>query len=94
MPFPAPIKPGWYWAKLIHPTRMPEGEDWNSVDWEVVHVDRNSSGPLCEADVEAGEQEFSVLVTGIQPAQWVPDFVWGSEVPKFDPRSKTAKVPA
>ena len=81
MPYPTPDHEGWFWAKLVHPRRMPEGEDWKSVDWEVVQVDRNSLGGLCEADREAGEEEFSALVVGVTPSQSLQDFVWGPEVP-------------
>lgn len=70
-PYPAPTRPGFYWAKLVHPSRMPDGEDWASIDWEVVSVNDNNG---------EGRERFSVSVPGIEPAQWIPDFVWGPEV--------------
>ena len=69
MPFPA--REGWFWAKLINPTRMPEGEDWASVDWEVVEVIDNNG---------EGEEKFAVAFTGIAPWQWPRDCVFGAEV--------------
>lgn len=74
MPYPTPKQPGHYWAKLIHPSRMPEGEDWASRCWEVVQVFDNNG---------EGEERLGVHVPGIEPCQWVPDFVWGPEVPPF-----------
>lgn len=71
---PTPNRPGHYWAQLIHPSRMPEGEDWASTDWEVVQVNDNNG---------EGDERLSVSVPGIEPSQWVPDFVWGPEVPPF-----------
>jgi hypothetical protein len=66
-----PNKQGHFWAKLIHPSGMPAGEDWKSVDWEVVQVTDNNG---------EGDEEFSVLVPGIGPPQWLPDFVWGPAI--------------
>lgn len=78
-PYPPPTRPGHYWAKLIHPSRMPEGEDWHSVDWEVVQVGINDPGG------KLGEPEYlSVLVPGIEPCQWVEDIVWGPPVAPVD----------
>lgn len=76
-PYPTPTQPGHYWAKLITPTRMPVGDDWRSVDWEVVQVFIND-GPGFENDPEY----FGVAVPGIGPSQWLPDFVWGPPVKK------------
>lgn len=73
--FPTPTKAGFFWAKLIHPSRMPEGEDWKSFDWEVVEVFINC---LDSDDDEA----LGVFVGGVSPVQWIPDFVWGPEVIK------------
>ena len=50
---------------------MPDGEDWQSLDWEVVQVNDNNGD---------GDEKFSVSVPGISPPQWIPDFVWGPEV--------------
>lgn len=74
-PYPMPQKPGFYWAKLVHPANMPEGEDWKSSDWEVVEVIENC---IDETDPEY----LGVFVPGISPMQWRPDFIWGPEVIK------------
>lgn len=71
--FPTPAKEGFFWAKLIHPSKMPEGEDWASIDWEVVQVVLNGG---------EDDEEWGVIVGGISPFQWIPDFVWGPEVIK------------
>lgn len=71
--FPTPTRPGYYWAKLVHPTRMPEGEDWKSFDWEVVEVFENT---LDETD----EEHLMASVPGIGPAQAIDGFCWGPEV--------------
>lgn len=68
-----PTKPGWYWAKLVRPTNMPEGEDWASSDWEIVEVYENC---LDETD----DEYLAVFVGGIGPSQWLKDFEWGPEV--------------
>lgn len=78
MRYPTPEKPGHFWAKLIHPSRMPEGEDWRSTDWEVVQVFENSADPN-------DEEYLGVHVPGIEPCQWVQDFVWGPRVEKYNP---------
>jgi hypothetical protein len=71
--YPTPTKEGHYWAKLVHPSGMPEGEEWQSTDWEVVAVwDSNGEG----------DEEFTVHVPGVGPTQWIPDFIWGPEVIK------------
>ena len=71
--YPTPDHEGHWWAKLVHPTRMPEGEDWASVDWEVVQVFDNNGPP-------GDPEEFGVHVPGVRYVQWVQDFVWGPEV--------------
>jgi hypothetical protein len=76
--YPTPEKPGHYWAKLVHPSGMPEGEDWQSMYWEVaqVHVNDNLG--------KVGDPEYlSVYVPGIAVAQWVEDFIWGPRIPDF-----------
>ena len=40
--YPTPNKGGFFWAKLVHPCNMPEGEDWKSSDWEIVEVHDNN----------------------------------------------------
>jgi len=74
-PYPAPTKPGFYWAKLVHPSNMPAKEDWASLGWEVVEVVDNKG---------EGDERLGVAVGGISPTQWVPDFIWGPEVIKPD----------
>jgi hypothetical protein len=71
MKYPIPKHAGHYWAKLIHPSEMPEGEDWASLNWEVVQVFDNNG---------EGDEEWGVHVPGIGPMQWLPDFVWGPKV--------------
>lgn len=71
--FPTPDREGHFWAKLVHPTRMPEGEDWASTDWEVVQVFHNNGEP-------GDPEEFGVHVPGVRMVQWVQDFVWGPRV--------------
>ena len=80
--YPTPNHEGHWWAKLIHPSRMPDGEDWKSVDWEVVQVFSNGLEP------EDEDERWGVHVPGITPTQWLPDFVWGPEVPQFKPATK------
>ncbi len=70
-PHKPPTREGFFWAKLIHPTRMPAKEDWTSTDWEVVQVVDNNGD---------GDERLGVCVFGIGPYQWIPDFVWGTEV--------------
>jgi hypothetical protein len=71
--YPTPKREGWFWAKLVHPTRMPPGEDWASVDWEIVQVIENSLD-------DDSDEKWGVSVTGVSPLQWPQDFVWGPEV--------------
>jgi hypothetical protein len=74
-PHPEPKFPGYYWAKLIHPTGEPEGEDWRSSNWEVVQVNENYG---------EGTEELSVAVPGIGVTQWREDFVWGPRIPDLE----------
>lgn len=75
--YPTPDHEGWFWAKLVHPREMPEGEDWRSTDWDLVQVvDNNGDG-------SEDSPEFAVQVGGVSPWQWLEDFVWGPEVPQF-----------
>lgn len=67
------LKPGHYWAKLITPTRMPVGEDWASVDWEIVQVWDNNGPP-------GDPEEFGVHVPGVSVTQWPKDLVFGPRV--------------
>lgn len=71
--YPEPDSEGHYWAKLISPSNMPEGEDWASTDWEVVQVNDNNG---------EGDEKWSVAVPGISQSQWLKDFAWG---PKISP---------
>lgn len=71
---PTPTEPGHYWAKLIHPSRMPEGEDWASADWEPVEVFDNNG---------EGDETLGVFVPGVGPVQWVQDFVWGPRIETY-----------
>lgn len=73
-----PTRPGWYWAKLVTPTRMPEGEDWASPDWEIVEVVDNGG---------EGDEALGVMVAGIQPMQWPRDFTWGPPVADRKPET-------
>jgi hypothetical protein len=76
--YETPVEPGHYWAKLVHPSSMPEGEDWKSFDWEVVQVNINDYAG------KVGEPEYLVVaVPGIGPTQWVEDFIWGPRVADF-----------
>ncbi|OAN76730.1 hypothetical protein A8B82_15155 [Sulfitobacter sp. EhC04] len=74
MPHPTPTEEGFYWAKLVHPRRMPEGEDWASVNYEVVQVSDNNG---------TGEDQWRVYVAGIEPGQMIDAFIWGPRVPDF-----------
>lgn len=72
--YPTPNRPGFWWAKLVHPSRMPEGEDWASADWEPVQVVDNYG---------EGDEALGVSFPGIEPMQWIPDCIWGPEIPRF-----------
>lgn len=74
--YPMPDKESHYWAKLVHPTRMPAGNDWKSVDWEVVQTMRNHDG----SSGHDPNEEWGVLVPGVGPMQWAVDFIWGPMV--------------
>jgi hypothetical protein len=67
-----PNREGFFWAKLVTPTRMPIGEDWRSLNWEVVEVIFNGG--------DADDEEFGVLVPGVSPMQWQKDFIWGPQI--------------
>lgn len=69
--YPTPDREGFFWAKLVHPSGMPEGEEWQSVDWEVVQVFDNNG---------EGDERWGVSVPGISPMQCILDFIWGMEV--------------
>lgn len=76
-PHPAPTVEGYRWAKLVHPNKMPPGEDWASPDWEIVRVVDNNG---------AGEDQFRVAVMGIEPGQLIDGFIWGPPVPPMQQR--------
>lgn len=69
-----PTRPGHYWAKLVSPTRMPEGEDWRSVHWETVEVFDNGG---------EGRESLKAHVPGIAKSQYLEDFVWGPLIPEY-----------
>ena len=73
MKYPTPNHEGFFWAKLVHPSEMPESEDWKSFDWEIVEVHDNNGS-------EEDGEKWGVFVGGIGPTQWVQDFIWGPEV--------------
>jgi hypothetical protein len=76
--YPIPEKPGHYWAKLVHPSGMPDGEEWKSLDWEVVQIDINDYGG------KVGDKCYlGIHVPGIAATQWVEDFIWGPRIPDF-----------
>lgn len=76
--YATPEKPGHYWAKLVHPSGMPDGEVWQSANWEVVQIGINDHAG------KVGEPRYlSVMVPGIAPPQWVEDFIWGPRVADF-----------
>lgn len=70
-PHPEPTSPGFYWAKLVHPTRMPPTEDWASTGWEPVEVSINGG---------EGKEYLGVAVLGVSQTQWTEDFVWGPRI--------------
>lgn len=74
-PYPEPNKEGHFWAKLVHPSNMPDNEDWASFDWEVVQVNDNNG---------VGKEEYSVAVPGVPTTQWRENFIWGPEVIRPD----------
>lgn len=73
--YPTPTKPGFYWAKLVHPSNELPGEDWASTQWEVVDVFANT--------LDTSDDDYlRVSVSGVAPSQNLIDFVWGPEVAK------------
>lgn len=66
-----PDHEGYFWAKLVTPVNMPEGEDWVSSSWEVVEVFDNNG---------EGAEEFMVFLLGVQHPQPLRSFDWGPEV--------------
>lgn len=74
-----PDRPGYYWAKWIKAadgTR--EGDEVTpSPEWEIVQVDDNYGAP-------GTEEEFSVLVAGVEQVQWRYCFIWGPRVADLD----------
>lgn len=72
--YPTPDAEGHFWAKLMTPHNMPEGEDWASWDWEVVRVFDGS--PTETKDLRA-------FVGGIPVTQPLDAFEWGPRVPNF-----------
>jgi hypothetical protein len=70
-----PNETGWFWAKLTDPVDMPEGENWTSVEWEIVHVFDNNG---------EGDDAYRVSVTGVSPSQPRDSFVWGPRVSDFN----------
>ena len=78
--YPTPTGSGNYWAKLIHPSQMPDGEDWRSPDWEIVQVFVNGFD-------KDDPEHLGVHVPGIGPVQWVEDFFWGPRVNDEPPKS-------
>ncbi len=77
MEHPIPNAEGFFWAKLVHPHRMPVGEYWVSVDWEVVSVWDNNG---------EGDDKWRASVPGIEPCQPLDAFIWGPRVPDFKPQ--------
>lgn len=77
-PYPFPNREGFFWAKLVTVNDEPKGEDWASLDWEVVQV--------CDNNGE-GDEAFYVNVPGVPKLQWPKNLVWGPEV--FKPSELT-----
>lgn len=71
---PQPTLEGHYWAKLIAPVNMPDGEDWVSGDWEVVQVWDNN---------DEGDNAFRASVCGVSPSQPLCAFEWGPRVSEY-----------
>jgi hypothetical protein len=74
--FPTPTEEGHYWAKLVQPYKMPDGEDWLSGRFEVVQVYDNNG---------TGEDQWRVAMCGIERGQLIDAFVWGPKVPEYKP---------
>lgn len=68
--YPMPAREGHWWAKL-RLADQPDGEEWNSPDWEVVQVHDNNG---------EGDEAFMVAVPGVPRAQRLDAFVWGPPV--------------
>lgn len=76
----APDRPGYYWARLVRPQGTPAGEDWRSVDWEIVHVVVNIFG------VDAAHfGRFGVFVPGVGSMQHVQALAWGPRILEAPP---------
>lgn len=73
--YPVPSGEGHYWAKLIHPSGVPENEidSLRSTDWEVVAVYENGGDP-------ADGDFYRAFVPGISATQALEDFIWGPRV--------------
>lgn len=69
--FPMPDHEGHFWGILVNPRSSGPGDDWASVNWEVVQVIDNNG---------EGDERWAVFVPGIGPLQWAVDFIWGPEV--------------
>jgi hypothetical protein len=65
-----PAREGHFWAKLKL-ADQPDGEDWNSANWEVVQVFDNNG---------EGDEAFMVSVPGVSRSQAIDAFVWGPPV--------------
>lgn len=73
--FDTPTMPGFFWAKLMSPKDVPEGEDFESVDWEVVEVFINCIDP-------DDDEHLRASVNGIERSQPIDAFLWGPQVKK------------
>lgn len=73
--YPTPDREGHYWAKLVHPSGVPDDEVENlrSTDWEVVAVYENG----------ADGDFYRAFVPGIAATQAIEDFIWGPRVPDW-----------
>jgi len=87
MPHPTPEAKGQYWAKLICPDRMPEGEDWSTGLWEVVGV------YMFHPDTPENPDQLMALVGGVEPFQPLDAFIWGPRDPYFQPEEVTQSQP-
>ncbi|NIK47854.1 hypothetical protein [Variibacter gotjawalensis] len=75
-----PDQAGYYWAKVIKPEGMRKGEDWRSIDWEIVQVVVND---LSERSTPF--DRFGVFVPGIGTMQRVSRLQWGPRVDAIPP---------
>jgi hypothetical protein len=82
MPHETPSAEGHYWAKLVRPHGMPEGEDWASVDYEIVQVSDNNG---------EGDDKWRVYVAGIEQGQLLDGFIWGPRVPDLDNKAAQSR---